>query len=118
MRYLFDLISEVQIHSFFLSGSRVSPRGTRFSVFGEISGISAEKKTVVMAIKQMPSDKASRPDDFTVVFFKKCWGIIKDDVMGAIHQFKQPPCCPPPMVEFGQHSVLANKGGGQGDLRV
>jgi hypothetical protein len=35
----------------------------------------------------MPSDKASRPDDFTVVFFKKCWEIINDDVMGAIHQF-------------------------------
>jgi hypothetical protein len=39
------------------------------------------------AINQMPSDKAPGPDGFTGIFFKKCWGIIKDDIMKVIEQF-------------------------------
>lgn len=38
-------------------------------------------------IKQMPNDKAPGPDGFTGLFFKSCWGIIKEDVMRVIHQF-------------------------------
>jgi hypothetical protein len=36
----------------------------------------------------MPSDKAPGPDGFTGAFFKKCWDIIKGDIMKVIHQFK------------------------------
>jgi hypothetical protein len=39
------------------------------------------------AICQLPSDKAPGPDGFTGAFFKKCWPIIKFDVMRAILQF-------------------------------
>jgi mannosylglycoprotein endo-beta-mannosidase len=39
------------------------------------------------AIYQMPSDKAPGPDGFTGAFFKKCWQIIKEDLMGVINQF-------------------------------
>jgi hypothetical protein len=39
------------------------------------------------AIRQMPSDKAPGPDGYTGAFFKKCWGIIKDDLMRAINHF-------------------------------
>lgn len=39
------------------------------------------------AINQMPSDKAPGPDGFTGLFFKKCWDIIKDDIMKAITLF-------------------------------
>jgi hypothetical protein len=35
-------------------------------------------------IKQLPSDKAPRPDGFTWKFYKACWDIIKPDVMAAI----------------------------------
>jgi hypothetical protein len=45
------------------------------------------EEEVPKAISQMPSDKAPDPDGFTGAFFKKCWGTIKVDVMGAIHQF-------------------------------
>ena len=34
----------------------------------------------------MPSDKALGPDDFTGIFFKECWDIIKVDVLEAFHQ--------------------------------
>jgi hypothetical protein len=33
----------------------------------------------------MPPDKAPGPDGFTGDFFKACWGIIKEDVMAALH---------------------------------
>jgi hypothetical protein len=36
------------------------------------------------AINQMPSDKAPGPDGFTGLFFKRCWGTIKDDIMKVI----------------------------------
>uniref|UniRef100_A0A453BAR3 Uncharacterized protein n=1 Tax=Aegilops tauschii subsp. strangulata TaxID=200361 RepID=A0A453BAR3_AEGTS len=35
----------------------------------------------------MPSDKAPGPDGFTGLFFKKCWGIIKHDLMRVIQCF-------------------------------
>jgi hypothetical protein len=40
---------------------------------------------VKIAINQMPSDKAPGPDGFTCAFFKKCWDIIKVDLMLVIH---------------------------------
>jgi hypothetical protein len=39
------------------------------------------------AINQMPSDKAPGPDGFTGVFFKRCWSIIKGDIMKVIGRF-------------------------------
>jgi hypothetical protein len=39
------------------------------------------------AINQMPSDKAPGPDGFTESLFKKCWDIIKVDLMRVIHLF-------------------------------
>ena len=36
-------------------------------------------------ITSIPSDKAPGPDGFTGAFFKACWGIIKEDVMAALH---------------------------------
>jgi hypothetical protein len=38
-------------------------------------------------INQMPSDKAPGTDSFTRAFFKKCLGIIQNDVTRAIIQF-------------------------------
>lgn len=35
----------------------------------------------------MPSDKAPRLDGFMGAFFKKCWDIIKCDIMRVIHLF-------------------------------
>jgi hypothetical protein len=45
------------------------------------------EEEVKCAIDQMPSDKALGPDGFTGMFFKRCWGIIKGDLMRVIHLF-------------------------------
>jgi hypothetical protein len=45
------------------------------------------EEEVSNAIKQMPSDKAPGPDGFMGIFFKRCWGIIKGDVMRVILSF-------------------------------
>jgi mannosylglycoprotein endo-beta-mannosidase len=37
----------------------------------------------------MPSDKAPGPDGFTGVFFKRCWSIIKGDIMKVIKHFRE-----------------------------
>jgi hypothetical protein len=39
------------------------------------------------AINQMPGDKAPGPDGFTGLFFKKCWDIIKNDLMKVVNDF-------------------------------
>jgi hypothetical protein len=39
-------------------------------------------------IDQMHGDKAPGPDGFTGLFFKKCWEIIKIDVMKVVHKFE------------------------------
>jgi hypothetical protein len=40
------------------------------------------------AINQMPGDKAPGPDGFTGAFFKRCWGLIKADIMKVVHLFE------------------------------
>lgn len=38
-------------------------------------------------VQQLPSDKAPGPDGFTGLFYKRCWSIIKGDIMHAINAF-------------------------------
>jgi hypothetical protein len=45
------------------------------------------EKEVQEAINDMPSDKAPGPDGFTGLFFKKCWDIIKHDLMRVVDRF-------------------------------
>lgn len=39
------------------------------------------------AILASPAEKAPGPDGFNGIFFRKCWDIIKDDIMAIFHQF-------------------------------
>jgi mannosylglycoprotein endo-beta-mannosidase len=50
-------------------------------------GVPFTEEEVRNVINQMPGDKAPGPDGFTGIFFKKCWDIIKVDVMNVIHLF-------------------------------
>jgi hypothetical protein len=50
-------------------------------------GVPFTEEEVRNAINQTPSDKAPGPDGFTGIFFKKCWPIVKDDIMRAIGRF-------------------------------
>lgn len=43
-----------------------------------------EVKVVVMDLK---SEQASGPDGFIGIFFKKCWEVIKEDLMAAVQYF-------------------------------
>jgi mannosylglycoprotein endo-beta-mannosidase len=38
-------------------------------------------------ICQMPQNKAPIPDDFTGHFFRKCWQIIRHDIVAVINSF-------------------------------
>ena len=38
-------------------------------------------------VKDMAGDKSPGPDGFSMAFFQKCWDIVKDDVMAALHEF-------------------------------
>jgi hypothetical protein len=55
----------------------------------ELHGLGAPftEEEVRNAINHMPSDKAPGPDGFTGAFFKKCWDIIKIDLMNVVHLF-------------------------------
>ena len=67
------------------------------SVIGDIPQIQAEEndilsapfieKEVLDAISQMKPNKAPGLDGFPVEFYKKCWHIIKDDLMPMFHDF-------------------------------
>jgi hypothetical protein len=50
-------------------------------------GVPFTEEEVRNAINQMTSDKAPGPDGFTGIIFKKCWPIVKDDIMRAIGRF-------------------------------
>ena len=47
---------------------------------------------ILNAIKQLPSDKSPGPDGFTGLFFKRCWPIIKPDVVAAVNAFYNNRC--------------------------
>lgn len=40
-----------------------------------------------IAIKSLPRDKAPGPDRFMIMFYQRCWPVIKDSVMAAVDQF-------------------------------
>jgi hypothetical protein len=50
-------------------------------------GTPITEEEVKVAITQMHGDKAPGPDGFTGLFFKRCWDIIKGDVMAVVHLF-------------------------------
>jgi mannosylglycoprotein endo-beta-mannosidase len=45
------------------------------------------EEDILNVISQMPSDKAPMPDVLPELSSKNCLSIIKEDIMGAIHQF-------------------------------
>jgi hypothetical protein len=45
------------------------------------------EEEVLAEIKSLPCDKAPGPDGFTGLFFKSCWGTIKEDILWVIHLF-------------------------------
>jgi hypothetical protein len=38
-------------------------------------------------IKAAPREKAPGPNGFIGIFFPKCWDVIKEDLLRALHQF-------------------------------
>lgn len=45
-----------------------------------------EEDKINSTILSMPADKVPSPNDFTRIFYKECWQIIKDDMMVAIQR--------------------------------
>jgi len=45
------------------------------------------EQEVWAAIQELPGDRAPGPDGFSGLFYKKCWHIIKDDIMHAFNAF-------------------------------
>ena len=45
------------------------------------------KEEISKAIFQLDRDKASDPDDFTIVVFQDCWDVIKDDLVRVFAEF-------------------------------
>jgi hypothetical protein len=43
-----------------------------------------ETKRIIM---QLPNEKAPGPDGFIGLFYKKCWTIIRADLLAALHAF-------------------------------
>ncbi|MDA4676006.1 hypothetical protein NY593_05210, partial [Enterobacter asburiae] len=43
------------------------------------------EKEVLHAISQMKNNKAPGPDGFPAEFYKRCWHIIKDDLLAMFH---------------------------------
>lgn len=42
---------------------------------------------ILAVLKDMPPDHAPGPDGFNGVFFKRCWNIIKDDIIRLCNDF-------------------------------
>jgi hypothetical protein len=42
------------------------------------------EKEIEAVVKDMPQEKASGPDRFIGVFYKKCWSVIKGDLIKVI----------------------------------
>jgi hypothetical protein len=37
------------------------------------------------SVRAMPNNKSPGPDGFTWEFFKRCWAIVKSDVIATLH---------------------------------
>lgn len=46
-----------------------------------------EEEEVFKALGEMCGDRAPGPDGFTIAFYKKCWGVVKDDFMKVLLEF-------------------------------
>ncbi|XP_075112012.1 uncharacterized protein LOC142182049 [Nicotiana tabacum] len=46
-----------------------------------------EEQEVLTCLKMCASDKAPGPDGYTIGFFRKCWDILKKDIMAAFNNF-------------------------------
>ena len=46
-----------------------------------------EKEEILQVVKDLQSDKSTRPDGFTMAFFQKCWRVIEHDIMGFFDEF-------------------------------
>ena len=53
----------------------------------DVLSASFTEKEVHLAITQMKPNKAMGPNGFPAEFYKKCWHIIKDDLMPMFHDF-------------------------------
>lgn len=45
------------------------------------------EEEIASVVKEMPPEKAPGPDGFIGMFYKKCWSIVKDDIVQAIMSF-------------------------------
>jgi hypothetical protein len=50
------------------------------------------EEEIKRSIDLLPGDKALGPDDFTGVFLKSCWTIIRHDIMAAVNAFYNNRC--------------------------
>jgi hypothetical protein len=87
---------EQTIHTHFKETMKGGPRQSRDFNWGslhlpkcDLSSLADDftKEEVHGAIRALPSEKAPGPDGFTGVFFKACWGTIKEDLMKVINLF-------------------------------
>ena len=46
-----------------------------------------EEEEVLEVIHDCNGDKAPSSDGFSMAFFQSCWGVLKTEIMAAIHNF-------------------------------
>lgn len=47
------------------------------------------EEDIRQTVLSLTGDKAPGPDGFSLVFFQQCWGIVKQDMVGAIQKFQE-----------------------------
>jgi hypothetical protein len=45
------------------------------------------EQEVAIVVKELPNDKAPRPDGLTSLFYKTAWNTIKPEIMNTMHAF-------------------------------
>jgi hypothetical protein len=66
------------------------------------------------AIKEMPTDKAPRPDGFTGIFFKVCWEIIKEDILLVLDSIYNLICAHLNLLNSANIVLIPKKEGAEG----